>query len=146
MTASMVNATITAVVAALERAPAVVPVVDRVRLRPVSKQLAEAIAVRPVQAEPTQRAIAPGVPVRWESTFTVEIYQTSAAGVAPDDAVDPLVTAAYARLMEDPSLGGACIALEPKGISYDFDSDGTQSTCVSLVFVAVHRPTGATFT
>ena len=49
-------------------------------------------------------------------------------------AVDPLVQSVYARLMADVTLGGAVNLLEPQDINFDFDVDGEQTACATLVF------------
>jgi hypothetical protein len=136
---TIANAAVTAMVDALKRAPAVATHVDRVRLRPVAQNVSQAIAVRAVESEPTEDVALPGYPVAWLTTITVECYAKNSANTTPDLAVDSLVQAAYARLMEDTTLGGAVIALYPKGASFDFDADGEQTVCVSLVFRSLQR-------
>lgn len=136
---TIVNAAVSAIVAALKRAPAVCAQVDRVRLRPVALGVAQAIAVRAVEAEPTEDVALPGYPVAWQTTITVECYAKNSANTTPDVAVDALVEGAYARLMEDTTLGGAVVALYPRGASFDFDADGEQAVCVSLVFKTLQR-------
>lgn len=143
MTTSHVNTAMAAIVAALQSAPAVCPQVDRVRLRPVPQSVDLAAAVRPVQTEADQ-ALLSGMPVSWTTTVSIECYARSKAATDPDTEVDGLLCAVYARLMADPTLGGAVISLQPKGISYDFDAHGDQSTCASMVFTIRHRTAGAT--
>jgi hypothetical protein len=141
---TLVSTAISAAVAALQRAPAVCPQVDRVRLRPVAKSAGLAVVVRPIQAEAGQAVLPTGHPTSWTTSLAVELYARSAASVTPDVAVDGLLEAAYTRLMEDNTLGGAVVALLPQGVSYDFDADGEQTACVTLVFHVRHRA-GATF-
>lgn len=141
---TLVNTAITAIVAALTSAPAVCDVVDRVRLRPVSDAAPLAVAVRPMQAEVTQIALQPGLPISWTTAVAVECYARSGAATAPDVAVDALLQAVYSRLMLDPTLTGTLRSLQPKGISFDFDADGSHSVCATLVFDALHKP-GETF-
>jgi hypothetical protein len=138
-----INTTITAIVSALNSAPAVCSHIDRVRLRPVAQSVDLAIAVRPVQSEVQQYLIA-GMPVSWITTISVECYARSGASTPADMAVDALLESVYSRLMADPTLSGVVADLQPKGISYDFDVDGEQSTCASLVFNALYRNAGVT--
>jgi hypothetical protein len=74
----------------------------------------------------------------------VECYQRSTVATAPDQAVDALLEAVYARLMADPTLGGVVLSLQPQSINWDFDADGEQTTCATLTFNARHRSPGAT--
>lgn len=143
-TPTLVNAAITAMVAALTSAPAVCAHVERGRRRAVAQDVDLAIVVRPVQSEVTQSALAYGTPVTWLTSVAVECYARSGASVAADLAVDPLIDSAYARLLADPTLGGAVVVIKPQGIGYDFDSDGQQTTCATLVFHIVHRTPGNT--
>jgi hypothetical protein len=113
-----------------------------VRLRPVAQSVALAIAVRPVQSEVQQFLLA-SMPVSWLTTVSVECYARSGASTPADVAVDVLLESVYSRLMADPTLAGVVVALQPKGISYDFDADGEQSTCASIVFNVMHRSAGA---
>jgi hypothetical protein len=46
--------------------------------------------------------------------------------------------------MADTTLGGAVISLQPQDVSYDFDADGEQTTCVTLVFQILQRATAGT--
>lgn len=136
---TFVNATVTAMVAALQSAPAVSSYVGRVRLRPLGAGAAQAIVVRPLQAQAGEAAINPNYPVSWTTAIAVECYARSSSATSPDVAVDALVEAAYARLMLDPTLSGAVISLQPQEISYDFDADAEQTTCATLVFQAFQR-------
>ena len=142
---TFVNKAVTAMVDALKRAPAVADHIDRVRLRPVAQGVSQAIAVRVGVSEVAEAALYPGLPVLWVTAITVECYAKVGAATSADLVVDPLIEAAYARLMEDQTLGGAVIVLQPKGASFDFDADGEQTVCVSLVFHARQRAAGATF-
>lgn len=136
---TIVNAAVTAMVAALKRAPAVCAHVDRVRLRPVAQNVTQAIAVRAVESQPLEESELPGYPIAWLTTIAVECYAKNAANTTPDVAVDALAEAAYSRLMEDITLGGAVISVNPKGMSFDFDADGDQTVCVSLIFKTLQR-------
>ena len=141
---SMVSTAVSAVIAALNAAPAVAGQVARVRLRPWAADVMQAVVVRPVESQADQTAITTGLPVSWTTAIAVDCYARSkAAATAPDAAVDALLESVYARLMTDASLGGAVLALIPQGISYEFDVDGEQTTCAVLTFQARHRTGGA---
>lgn len=142
---TFIATTVAAMVTALQSAPAVSANVHRSRLRPLAQGTSSALVVRPLSADVAQATFTPaGMPVSWTSAIAVECYARSTAGTAPDQAVDALLEAAYTRLMADPTLGGAVIAMAPKEMAYDFDADGEQTTCATLVFTVRHRANGAT--
>lgn len=141
---TMFSNTLTAIVSALTSGTPVATQVDRVRLRPLAKTTERAVVVRPDEAEAGMAAIYPNLPVSWINAIYVECYARSSAGTAPDVAVDSLLGDVYARLMEDPTLGGVVASLEAKSIKWDFDVDGEQTACAILVFHALRTSQGAT--
>lgn len=141
---SIVNTAISAVVASLSAAPAV-GAVSRVRLRPLSVTTATQVVVRPVDSQALESELAAGYPLSWQTRIGIECYARATAGTAPDVAVDALVSAVYARLMADASLGGAVVQLQPQSLSYEFDVDGEQTVCATFVFTALQRSAAATF-
>jgi len=143
---SLVNAAVTAILSALQSGTPVASQIARVRLRPLAQGITQAVVVRPLQSEVAEAALAPGYPVLWTTAIAVECYARSSVATAPDVAVDPLLEAVYARLMADPSLGGVVLTLGLQTVSYDFDADGEQTTCATLVFHVRQRCAGSTFT
>lgn len=143
---SLVNTAVSAMVDALQSGIPVAPLVGRVRLRAMAQTTVQAVVVRPIASQVSEAALAPGYPVSWTTTIAVECYARSGAATAPDVAVDALLEAVYSRLMADPSLGGVVLALQPQDLSYDFDADGEQTTCATLVFNARQKTVGSTFT
>lgn len=141
---TFVAETLAAMVAKLQEAPAVAPVIGRVRLRPLPSTTTSAVVVRPLQAEVQGDELATGYPISWRGAYAVECYMRSVSTTSPDAAVDSLVAAVYERLLTDPTLGGAVIQMQPQSIAYDFDVDGEQTTCAVLSFSALHRTVGAT--
>jgi hypothetical protein len=131
MTTLIANAT-AAITAALQAAPAVAPQVARVRLRALGAATTTAVVVRPLAAEVAERTMSG--PLKWVVRVAVECYAKTTTATAPDAAVDALVQATYARLMADATLGGAVKRVEPEAIAYDFDADGEQTACATLVF------------
>ena len=141
---TFVSQAVAAIVAALNAGTPVAPQVARVRLRPLAATATTAVVVRPLNSEVSEMALIPGHPVSWATSISVECYARSSAATAPDAAVDSLVEAVYARLMADTTLGGVVVAVQPQSISWDFDVDGEQTTCATLVFTTRHRSPGAT--
>lgn len=143
---SMVSTAVAAIVAALSAGTPVASQIARVRLRPIAQTQGRAIVVRPLQAEVSETLLSPGYPVSWTSAIGVECYARAGADTTPDVAVDSLVEATFARLMADTTLGGVVLALQPKSIAWDFDTDGEQTACATLTFHARHRTAGSTLT
>lgn len=142
---TIINNAVTAIVAALSSGTPVASTIARVRLRPLAQATAEAVVVRPLQAQASPEFILqPNGPVGWTTAIAVECYARSSVATTPDQALDALVEAVYARLMADPTLGGAVLSLQPQDIAFDFDADGEQTSCATLVFNARHRASGAT--
>ena len=142
---SLVNTAVTAIVASLSSGTPVASQINRVRLRALAANVTQAVVVRPLQTEVTEWAISPGYPVSWATSIAVECYARASAGTTPDVAVDSLVEAVYARLMADPTLGGAVITLQPQGLQYDFDADADQTACATFQFQARQRGGTALF-
>lgn len=142
---TFIKASAVAIAAALAQAPAVCDDIERGKRRPVPPENSGAILVRPVQSEVTQRDNG-GMPIAWMTSIAVEIYVRNGASVSPDDAADPLIEAVYARLQSGISLGAQVVVVMPKGIGWDFDVDGTDATCATLVFELMHRTAGVTLT
>ena len=143
---TIVSAAVAAIVAALTAGTPVASQVARVRLRPLAAAQAQAVVVRPLQTDASVSSLSPDLPVSWTSAISVECYARTSAATTPDLAVDSLVEAVYARLLADPTLGGVVISLQPQSMSWDFDADGEQTACATLVFQALQRTAGATFT
>lgn len=136
---SFVNTAVTAIVASLQGAPAVASQIGRVKLRPLSASVTQAIIVRPARAVVAAASQTSGYPVAWSTAIQVECYAKSSSSTAPDVAVDALLQSVYARLMADITLGGAIVSLEPVSIDYDFDVDADQTTCATLTLSALQR-------
>lgn len=131
-----------AVIAALQAAPAVADQVLRARLRPLAAGQSTMVVVRPVEASVLEDELA-GLVVTWDVLIAVECYARASAGTAPDTAVDAVLAAVHTRLAADPTLGGAVVALAPRKVTYDIDADGEQTVCAISLFTARQRTAGA---
>ena len=143
---TLVSTAVAAVIAALNTPTPIATLIARVRLRPMAQAQAQAVVVRPMQSEVLETSLYPNLPVSWTSAISVECYARSGVATAPDVALDSLVEAVYARLMADPTLGGAVLSLQPQSLTWDFDADGEQTACAAFVFTARQRAVAATFT
>lgn len=140
---SMVNDAVTAVVDALKAAPAVSTRVERVRLRALPSSAGTAVVVRPLGSDVQDAELLTGHPYVWTTSLAVECYARAPQGTAPDVAVDALLDAVYARLLQDPTLGGAVAVLQPQAIAYDYDVDGENVVCATLQINARQMTVGA---
>ena len=140
---SMINAVVTAVVDALKAPPAVSPRVERVRLRALPASAGSAVVVRPIASDVLDAELPTGHPYAWTTQLAVECYARAPQGTAPDVAVDALLDAVYARLLRDPTLGGAATVLQPQAITYDYDVDGENVVCATLQINARQMTVGA---
>lgn len=140
---SMINDVVTAVVGALKAAPAVSTRVERVRLRAVPASVGTAVVVRPLGSDVQDAELLTGHPYVWTTSLAVECYARAQQGIAPDVAVDALLDAVYARLLQDPTLGGVAAFLQAQSITYDYDVDGENVVCATLQINARQMTVGA---
>ena len=96
------------------------------------------VAVRLLDAA-LERFAVRGAPFNVDTILAVDCYARASGGVTPDLAVDALLGAVYARLAQDPSLGGLVQDLEPTSINFDFDVDGEHTACATLTYMVRHR-------
>lgn len=127
-----------AVVAALQAATPVSDQVHRSRIKPGAQEWTTMVVVRLLDAALEPFAIL-GAPFNVDTVMQVECYARGSAGQAPDLAVDALLAAVYARLAQDPSLGGLVEDVVPTGIGFDFDVDGESTACATLNYTVRHR-------
>lgn len=133
MTSAATNI-VTALVSALQASPPLVPNVYRARVRPISG--ATAINVIPQGSTIEPETIA-GAGLMHSTTVSIEVYSL-ATTQAPDLEIDPLVVAAFNRVMQDTTLGGTVLNIEPQSVSPQFDTDEQKTTCVTMVFAIEH--------
>lgn len=77
----------------------------RARLRPIPEEHATAVVLRLVQANSTQVVLGRGLD--WDTLIEVECYARSAVGIEPEDAVDELLAAVWARIKSNATALGA---------------------------------------
>ena len=147
MSGTIVNQAVSAVLAALQGAPAVAPQVARVRLRPWGDGSTTAVAIKPLEARRDTSVMAYGGPDVWLVRLGVECY--ARAAVDADVQLDALVQAVHERLMTDPTLAGAVpggLDTDSGGIAYDFDADGDQIGAATFIFTARMPSSGPSLT
>lgn len=131
-----------AFVAALSAAPAVSANIFRARDRAIAEDQANAINVQFDGATPYAGAMH-GAPIDWISKITVECYARSAT-TSGDLAVDPLLSAAYARLALDTTLGGKVADIGVPQIEAEYDAQGQKTGWVRMTYPVSHRTSNLT--
>lgn len=131
-----------AIVAALQADPPVSTHIERGRDSQIPAEWDDAIDIQFDGAEPHPGAIA-GAPVDWMTRISVDCYArgTTADGGA---AVDALLSAAYARLAQDATLGGVVDDIGTPQIAAERDSLGQKTGWVRLLYSVQHRTTNST--
>lgn len=126
-----------AFVAVLSAAPAVSANIFRARDRVIAEDQANAINVQFDGATPYAGAMS-GAPIDWESKISVECYARTTA-TSGDLAVDPLLSAAYARLAADSTLGGTVADIGAPQIEAEYDAQGQKTGWVRMTYTVSHR-------
>lgn len=116
---NVIDRATSAVLSALQAAPAIAPRVDRVRPDKLGSAVAAGVFLRPVKAAPLE--FLDDLPAMWACVITVDCTVLVPAATSADVAVYPLLSAVYARLVADTTLGGEVDHIEVKNIELDFD-------------------------
>jgi hypothetical protein len=101
------------VVALLQASPSVAPVVTRRTSRPVADGVDKAVRVRLGPSIGEQILLSGVAPTDWSAVVAVECLARCGATQSPDEAVGPLVSAVYARILTDTTLPVAGFQLDP---------------------------------
>jgi hypothetical protein len=78
--------------------------------------------------------------MHWTTRVIVHCVCRDAAGISADMAADALLEQVYARVMDDPGLGGAAIKTTPAGLAWRNEEEAEQgvAACQAL-FEVLHR-------
>lgn len=129
------------ILAALKGAPAIAQgTVVEERTRPFGADTSEAVIVRFGASVPMQPEPLLGAPIDWRTTLTIEHHARGDDRTPNGRASRRLAGAVYARLMADPTLGGAVESLSVPRLVAD-DAQGLDETfgCVIAQYTAQHR-------
>ena len=129
---TVINTATTAVIAKLSAAPAVSATIDRVRLRPLAKTIADAVVVTPTRAVAMDPPRLAGLPMAWEVDILIQCL-ARIAGSSPGVAVDALLSSTYARLMPDQALGGYVSHFTPVKVDYAYEAADEHFVCATLL-------------
>ena len=106
------------------------------RRRPMPQAVVTQVFVYYDESKPTLKTTSSTV---WETRVRIEHVARDAAGVSADTAADALLQESYARIMEDPTLGGKATKSEPIGIAVTGDEADTALCAGQLLVDITHR-------
>ena len=132
-----------AIVAALATAPALAGGrIHTNHLRPISAGHATALVVRLDQSAASPETLGA---LDWITSYVVECYARAATGSDPANAVDGLLSTAWARLnaLNPVGLGVSAITVQP-AIDWQYDTTDTPVACALIRVQVQHRTATAT--
>jgi hypothetical protein len=131
-----------AIVSALQATPAVCQKVYRARPDSIPEQFDQAVNVQWEQGIAGFGTIH-GAPIDWTTKVSVECFARSQTDTG-DVAVDPLLSAVFARLAQDTTLGGLVADLNVAGIEAENSTDAKKTGWVRLTYIVQHRTDNGT--
>jgi len=131
------NDIISAMVDELQTSPPVSSQIHRARVRPLPENWSDAVVIRISDSQLEREAIR-GAPVDTDTTIVVECYARHAS-LSPDVVADALMQVTYARLAENPTLGGLVADCVLTSLNWNFDTDTDKTACVSMNYLVRHR-------
>ena len=132
-----------AIMAALSATPALAGGrVHSNHLRPIGAGHASALVVRLDQTAGSSETLGA---LDWATSYVVECYGRAATGADPADAVDGLLSSAWARLsaLNPTGLGVSAVTVQP-AIDWQYDTADTPVTCALIRVQVQHRTTTGT--
>lgn len=137
MSATAFARTTAAVQASLLADPPVAPMVEIARMRALTDKDWAAVVIRPGAAQ-SEFPVGAGTPIVWRSSFALECYARGTTSHPVSEQVDELLGSVVHRLMYEPTLGGLVASISPDSISWEFDIDGSQTACATVIFSVQH--------
>lgn len=136
------DAVLDAVLQVLRQPPAITAglIDEDVDIGAVPEGVMEVVSVSIDSSNPNRNALR-GAPIQWGTDVMLECYARADGRhqLTAGRASRALHQRAYARLMQDPSLGGVLIDLLPPQIRGDRDQQDTRLGCCIAIYQAVHR-------
>lgn len=110
----------------------------RGRLQPLAQEHDTAVVLRILRAPSVSGLL--GNPLLWESRIAVDCHARAAVGQDPEDAVDALLMAVYARLAAAGQFApGVSDAFADPAIEWDVDEADTALATATLVLSVRHQ-------
>lgn len=128
---------VSAVIDALEADPPVSPLIMRAGTRPVPESADTAVNVFFDGAVPSRSTIT-GAPLDWTTRVAIELYARSSTTTG-DLAVSNLMSAVFARLAADATLGGLVDDIGAPSVDPVYDSQGQKTGTYRLTYPVQHR-------
>ncbi len=138
MTINAHDRIVDAVVALLAAAPALSDFIAEDDEGAIAEDACSAILVRFVESDPIVPSISGG-PVDWNTRLGIECYARADASSSTGRASRRLHAAAFARLMADPTLGGAAMGMEPGQVMSEQDRRDSRLGCCIGQYLYLHR-------
>lgn len=136
------DAVIAGALAVLRQAPAVTtgPLAEDIDVRSLGEDVTEAVSLSLTGSEPQNPTAIFGHPIDWVSTLQVEAYARSdSASALGGRASRALQAKVYARLMANPSLGGAADDIRAPTLNTEGAVLDTRMGCCTASYPVLHR-------
>lgn len=131
-------AQVRAIVAALKAVPVLADgKVVAHRRRPMAQQTERQVFVY-LEESLAQRGEIRGAPFDWRTRVRVECVARDVPGAMAEDVADALMAQAYARVMQDTTLGGLALDVIPEGAAWTGDEADTTLSAAQLIFTVLH--------
>lgn len=108
------------------------------RRRPMPKDVDRQVFVYLEDSLPTRGEMA-GAPFDWHTRIRVECLARDAGPVDADTAADALGVQVYARVLDDTTLGGLALDIEPQAAGWTGDDADTSLAATQFIFSVWHR-------
>ena len=105
----------------------------RSRVEPIMRGESPAIIVEPKQDQAAQTTIGR---IDWTLTVTVMVF---VRGNAPDQLADPIVTSLHQKMMQDLSLGGLSMDIQPTAVTFDMVEADQPAGVVSCEYNVLYK-------
>lgn len=125
---------LTAVVAALAGTAEVGNRIYRSRVEPFARGESPAIVVEPIADQAQQNTSLPTLD--WSLTVRIAIVVRA---TVPDQAADPIVESAHAKLMTDLTLGGYAIDVQPQQVGFELIEADQPAGVITMDYLVRYR-------
>lgn len=106
---------------------------------PLREGDASHIQVFRVDSNPERNLLGATAPIDWTTQIRTVVKARKAGATSAETAADEILTACYARLMADQTLGGLAQLLDPGAIAWDQDEADSTVVMAAFDITAVHR-------
>lgn len=111
------------------------------REHPLAERATSQVAVFRVQSVPERSLVGTVAPIDWTTDLRVIIKTRQMDGTSAETRADDIITAIYAALMADQTLGGRVQLLDPGPIVWEQEEADHPIVVCAFEFRVVHRTT-----